>query len=86
MLATQLNNFITGGSLKANSIIRMLEFICNVVAGRRCLAKIYCLTIFFRLIIILNMEVISSNVASLIGAPENVDKAPAQSAQVGCWF
>ncbi len=59
MLATQLNHVVDSGTLGVNCIIRMNEFLPNLIANRK-------------IIIILNLEVVSSAGAA-IGAPVNID-------------
>lgn len=74
MLATQLNNCVAEGALQVNSVVRMRDFICNEVSGKR--------------IIIMLLIDILGNAEGKVGNPVNVDDlaaapaaaAPAQAA------
>ena len=35
MLATQLNDLVTGNLLQPDCIVRLNEFLCNIVQGRK---------------------------------------------------
>lgn len=75
MVATQLNRIIESDELKTNTILRLKEFICNEVAGKR-------------IIIVLGVEILD-NSQGLIGSPVKAEKldeptaAPAATAAAG---
>lgn len=59
MLATQLNSLITEDQIQKNGIIRLDKYICNTVSSRR-------------IIIVLQVTVISPDVGHIIGNPETI--------------
>lgn len=61
MLATQMNTLVTEEKIKKNAIVRLLKYVCNTVNNRR-------------IIIIINAEVINSDLGHRIGDPINVSK------------
>ncbi|XP_039128729.1 LOW QUALITY PROTEIN: replication protein A 70 kDa DNA-binding subunit A-like [Dioscorea cayenensis subsp. rotundata] len=65
MLATQMNLIVKSGRFRKGSIVRLNEFICNVIQGRR-------------IIIVINLEVIVSK-HDIIGEPKQYDTTAAGS-------
>jgi replication factor A1 len=61
MLATQQNHFLESGKLRQYTIIRLNDYVCNVVAERR-------------IVIVLGLDIVGE-AASQIGAPVNVEQA-----------
>ncbi|CAL9134919.1 unnamed protein product [Musa textilis] len=68
MLATQMNGLVKLGTLQKHSIVRLDEFICNVIQNRR-------------IIIIINLEVLVSN-SNAIGEPKLYDNGSASQNRV----
>ncbi|CAD5166633.1 replication protein A 70 kDa DNA-binding subunit A-like [Musa acuminata AAA Group] len=68
MLATQMNDLVKLGALQKHSIVRLNEFICNVIQNRR-------------IIIIINLEVLVSN-SNVIGEPKLYDNGSASQNRV----
>jgi len=60
MMATQLNHHIESGQVQSLSVIKLNEFICNVVQNRK-------------IIIVLNCDVVQSSVPMIIGQPLRLD-------------
>ena len=54
MLATQLNHFITEGTLKKNAVVCLKKYVVNALNGKR-------------IVIILNLEVIVADAGHVIG-------------------
>jgi replication factor A1 len=72
MLATQLNSLIKNNAVTNTCIVRLNEFICNTVHNRRYFFRF--LANHSRIVIILNLEVISPPVPT-IGNPVNIEQA-----------
>ncbi|KAJ8458785.1 hypothetical protein OPV22_031711 [Ensete ventricosum] len=68
MLATQMNGLVKLGALQKHSIVRLNEFICNVIQNRR-------------IIIIIDLEVLVSN-SNGIGEPKLYDNGSASQNRV----
>lgn len=56
MLATQLNNFVTTGALKIGSVLRLNDFICNLVHGRKYVISFSISFYGFRFVFIIIVE------------------------------
>lgn len=63
MLATQLNDYVSSGSLGKHSIIRVSKYVCNAVGIKR-------------ILIVLTMDVLTPNNANVpkIGSPVSIDQ------------
>lgn len=70
MLATQLNSLVSEQGLCDGSIVRLNEFICNLVAGRR-------------IIIILSLTCLAKGPLATQGAPINIEQAVAADPTLG---
>eukprot|EP00824_Muranothrix_gubernata_P012816 TRINITY_DN269_c2_g1_i1.p2 TRINITY_DN269_c2_g1~~TRINITY_DN269_c2_g1_i1.p2 ORF type:complete len:674 (-),score=142.68 TRINITY_DN269_c2_g1_i1:320-2305(-) len=64
MLATQLNELIRSGRLAPRCVVQLQEYICNVVQSRR-------------IVIVLNLDVVSAPLDKVIGSPTSIDSAAA---------
>lgn len=53
MLATQLNNFVVTGALKKGTVLRLNEFICNLIHGRKYVISFSISNCGFRFVIII---------------------------------
>jgi hypothetical protein len=60
MMATQLNHHIESGQVQSLSVIKLTEFVCNVVQNRK-------------IIIVLNCDVVRSSMPMIIGQPLRLD-------------
>lgn len=60
MLATQLNELVNDGKLQPKCIVRLNEYICNTVHGRR-------------IVIVLSIELTGPPLAQTIGTPQNIE-------------
>ena len=82
MLGTQQNSLIKEGKLVNNTLVRLTEYVCNTTANNRRYVKtrgevgalLYngVIHLFLRIIIILNLDVVSQSTA-LIGNPVNIE-------------
>jgi replication factor A1 len=61
MLATQMNEIITNGTLNIGAIIALNEYICNIVGGNR------------KILIILNLQVLNNGPGYMIGDAVNIE-------------
>jgi len=64
MLATQLNELVNNASLQPRCVVRLNEYLCNTVHGRR-------------IVIVLDLEITGPPLAHMIGAPKNIDSVAA---------
>jgi replication factor A1 len=64
MLATQRNALVHSGQIKPLCIVRLTEFICNIVHERK-------------ILIVLNLDVVGAGPGSKIGNPQSVEHATA---------
>eukprot|EP01103_Thecamoeba_quadrilineata_P012133 TRINITY_DN3056_c0_g1_i1.p1 TRINITY_DN3056_c0_g1~~TRINITY_DN3056_c0_g1_i1.p1 ORF type:complete len:679 (+),score=164.76 TRINITY_DN3056_c0_g1_i1:54-2090(+) len=60
MLATQLNNLVRDGNLANLCVIKLLDYTCNLVQGRK-------------IVIIVNLEIVSSPLDNPIGTPQSIE-------------
>lgn len=67
MLATQLNRLVTNNEIQLRCLVRLDEFICNLVHDRQ-------------IAIVLNVSVVAPPLPQIVGAPVSMDKAPAGGA------